>query len=160
LFPYVTPVIELIIRLKFQRQLSHAQAFGELMCRAISTNWYVHKPLPELIIPVPLHRQRLRERGFNQALEIARPIAKTLAIPVDITGIRRIRDTRAQSGLPAARRKDNIAHAFAAEREYHGSHIAILDDVITTGYTIRELSKELKSRGASRIDIWCCARRG
>ena len=75
LFPYQPPIMQLIIALKFQHQLSYAQALGEWLTQAIQQGWYRHQPLPDLIIPVPLHPRRLRERGFNQALEIARPIA-------------------------------------------------------------------------------------
>ncbi len=160
LFPYEFPIIQLIIQLKFQHQFSHAKALGELLTQAIQTNWYANQRLPDVIIPIPLHAKRLRERGFNQALEIAKPIAKTLAIPIDKTGVKRIKPTLAQSTLPAAERKQNMANAFILTRDYSGLSVAVVDDVITTGSTIRECCRMLKQAGAKHIDVWCCARRG
>lgn len=162
LFPYQPPIMQLIIQLKFQHQLSHAKAFGELLTQKIQQEWYRNRPLPDLIIPVPLHPMRLKERGFNQALEIARPIAKTLVIPIDIHGVKRIKHTAAHSGLSsAADRKLNIENAFAATYcNFSDLSIAVIDDVITTGHTIREFCRVLKQHGAKRIDVWCCARRG
>lgn len=157
-FAYEPPIIQLIIKLKFQHQLSYAQALGEMLIQALPT-WYAYKPLPDLIIPIPLHPRRLCERGFNQALEIAKPIAKTRGLTLDYQGVQRIKPTVAQSGLSAAERKRNIAHAFAVRRDYTGLTIAVIDDVITTGHTVRECCRVLKQSGAARIDVWCCARR-
>lgn len=159
LFPYKAPIIQLIIQLKFRHQLSIAQTLGSLMAQAIETTWYKNKPLPDLIIPMPLHKTRLKERGFNQALEIGRPIAKAHALRLDIKGIERRKATAAQSGLSAQDRKKNISQAFAARRSYAGLSVAVLDDVITTGHTMTEFCKILKQNGAKSIDVWCCARR-
>ena len=162
LFPYQPPIIRLIIHLKFQQQLSFASFFSELFIKKMRETWYVNQPLPDLIIPMPLHDDRLRERGFNQALEIAKPIAKAFAIPLDIRSIKRIKPTAAQSGLSAKQRKQNIAHAFSAnpKQSYANLSVAVMDDVITTGYTMVEFCKVLKQHGAKTIDVWCCARRG
>ena len=160
LFPYEPPVMQLIIALKFQHKLSHSRLFSHLLIEKIITEWYQNKPLPDLIIPIPLHPQRLRERGFNQALEIARPISKHLGIPLDIHGTQRTKHTAAQSGLTALERQRNITGAFAANRDYTGLSVVVVDDVMTTGQTAREISRVLRARGASRIDVWCCARRG
>lgn len=160
LFPYEPPVIKLITQLKFLHHLEHAQALGELLTQAIQTTWYKHRPLPDIIIPIPLHNQRLRERGFNQALEIAKPISQCLAIPIDKKGVKRTKLTVAQSVLPAKARKENIANAFTVTRDYSNLSIALIDDVITTGHTIKECSRVLKEHGAKAIDVWCCARRG
>ncbi len=94
LFPYAPPISELIIQLKFQHKLHHAHALGKLLANMVP-NWYRASKLPDLILPVPLHISRLRERGFNQAVEIARPIARKLASPLDLAGIRRIKHTAA-----------------------------------------------------------------
>lgn len=158
LFPYQPPIIQLIIALKFRGQLTIAQTMGELLAHKIHSTWYATKKLPDLLIPVPLHPKRLRERGFNQALEIARPIAKSLNIPIDIHSVRRVKHTRAQSGLPANKREHNIANAFTADANYKDLTIAVIDDVITTSHTIRELCKILKQNQAKSIHIWCCAR--
>lgn len=160
LFPYETPITQLIIALKFQQQLSHAKLFGNILAERIQKNWYANKPYPDLIIPVPLHPHRLSERGFNQALEIARPIAKLLGLTIDITGSRRIKPTLAQSSLTLTKRKENMTRAFSVNRNYSGMHLVIIDDVMTTGCTMFELAEALKDRGAKQIDLWCIARRG
>lgn len=160
LFPYDPPITQLIIQLKFQHRLSHAKALGELLIQKIRHEWYSDAHLPDLIIPVPLHPRRLRERGFNQALEIAKPVARALSIPIDAHGTRRIKHTAPQSTLTGSERKQNVSHAFSICRDYTGLNLAVLDDVITTGHTLTALCKMLKAHGASRIDVWCCARRG
>ncbi|MBX3709848.1 MAG: ComF family protein [Gammaproteobacteria bacterium] len=160
LFPYEPPIIQLITKLKFQQQLYYAKALGELLAEQIEMVWYANKPLPDLIIPVPLHPHRLRERGFNQTLEIIRPAAKKYRLPIDIHGIKRIKHTKAQSGLAASERKRNMTNAFQASRDYTNLTIAVIDDVITTGCTITEFCNILKQQGAKHIDVWCCARRG
>lgn len=159
LFSYEFPVTYLIQALKFNQQLYLARLFGELLCERITSTWYKGRTWPNLIIPVPLHPHRLRERGYNQALEIARPIAKRLHLPLDIRGIKRIKHTEKQSSLDKEARAENILGAFATMRDYTGMHIAILDDVITTGSTVSELSSVLRTAGASQIDVWCCGRR-
>lgn len=159
LFPYRDPIMQLIIKLKFGGALSHAQTLGQLMAKKIRGEWYLNQALPDIIIPVPLHAKRLRERGFNQALEIARPISAQLNIPIDTKGVKRIRHTAAQSGLTAKERKQNIKNAFNVNGSYADLHIAIIDDVVTTGQTMRELCQTLKNNGCKRIDVWCCARR-
>lgn len=160
LFPYEPPIIHLIIKLKFSHKLSYAQTFGELLAERVQLDWYAARSLPDVILPMPLHPLRLRERGFNQAVEIARPVAKYLNIPLDLNGIFRIKATEAQSGLKAQERKTNMQKAFTAVRNYHGLKIAIVDDVVTTGATIESLCKTLYQNGAQSIDIWTIARRG
>lgn len=130
------------------------------MTHEIETDWYADKSLPDLIIPIPLHPNRLRERGFNQALEIARPISRKLAIPIDYQGVKRTRHTLAQSGLSAEERKQNISQAFSAFSDYSNLSIAVMDDVITTGHTVMECCRILKMHGAAHITVWCCARNG
>lgn len=159
LFPYVPPITQLIVKLKFQAKLNHARALSELLIERIPV-WYREKTLPDVIVPVPLHVKRMRERGFNQALELARPAAKAFGIPLDINGVVRSKYTSAQSGLLAEERKKNIAHAFTAQGDYRGLTVAMVDDVITTGHTIRSIATVIKKQGAARIDVWCIARRG
>ena len=159
LFPYEPPAANFIIKLKFQHDLCMATLLGKLLSERIQTTWYQAKPLPDLIIPVPLHAHRLRERGFNQALEIAKIIGKTLAIPVDCRGTARIKETAAQSGLSAQKRKQNMMNAFIAHRDYADLTLAVVDDVMTTGHTITAFCQLLKQQQAKKIDIWCAARR-
>ena len=157
LFPYQPPLPRLVAGLKFEKQLSIARLFSCLMVQAVRTQWYQQTPLPDLILAMPLHAKRLKERGYNQAAEIAKPTAKALKIPLD-HGIIRSKYTRPQSTLPAEERRQNTVNAFTATRSYRGQHIAVVDDVMTTGHTVSALASLLKRQGARRVDIWCCAR--
>jgi ComF family protein len=158
LFRYQKPIDKLIINLKFHQKLLYAKLLGELMAESLTT-FYKNDHLPEIIIPVPLHPQRLKERGYNQALELAKPIAKKFSIPIDNKLCRRIRSTQPQSLIPATERKRNIKNAFAITPTSSIKHLAIIDDVITTGNTIQELSLTLRNAtNSQRIDIWSCAK--
>lgn len=160
LFPYDAPIISMITQLKFHHQLAYASLFGQLLARKIRQHWYHEDRLPDLILPVPLHTTRLRERGFNQAYEIARPAANALGIPVDLAGVFRCKMTSAQRQLSATQRKLNMQDAFVVNKTYKGEHLAVVDDVITTGQTVSELCRLLKIHGAGNIDVWCVARQG
>lgn len=151
-------VAHLVSRLKFNHDLSLAQSLGQLLLKQIKQSWYLGKALPDLLLPMPLHRSRLRERGFNQAIEIAKPLIKELKLPLDRVGTQRVKATAAQSSLAAHDRRRNVAQAFAAYRNYNGLTIALLDDVVTTGHTITACSHALKQAGAKAIHVWCCAR--
>jgi ComF family protein len=144
----------LITGLKFGSQFKNARLLGSLLAE------YVGKVAekPDCIIPVPLHSARYRERGFNQALEIARTASKALQIPVDCDSCSRHKDTPHQTGLSAKKRQQNLRRAFSVQKPIPSSHVAILDDVMTTGSTANALAKELKKAGVSRVDVWVCAR--
>ncbi len=114
--------------------------------------------LPDFIVPMPLHPARLRERGFNQALEIARGVSKKLSVGLLPSICRRIKDTPSQTGLPWKEREKNIRNAFTCEGDLRGSHVAMLDDVMTTGATLNELAKALRKSGAARVSGWVVAR--
>jgi ComF family protein len=151
---YQPPVSQLIGSLKFRRQLHLVRPLAELMIERLG-------PLdarPDLLIPVPLHPLRLRERGFNQSLELARALAAHYALSLDWRCCRRIRATPAQSGLNERERRRNLRAAFRAEGDLRGLHLVLFDDVITTGATIGELSKTLMRAGAKRVDVWALAR--
>lgn len=154
-FRYDRPVDHLIHDLKFNRKLAVARLLGELMAQQLKKQ--VQTP-PQIIIPVPLHPARLRERGYNQATELARPIAHALNIPIDYQHCQRQRATAAQSDLPASERLRNVKGVFSVVRKLPVHHVAILDDVMTTGATIAELATTLRKAGAERIDVWVCAR--
>jgi ComF family protein len=158
LYSYQLPITRLILELKFNQALINARILGEHLADAIQQSWYQTKVLPNIIIPVPLHATRLKERGFNQALEIARPIAKALKIPLSTTHCQRHKLTAPQSMLSAAKRQQNVKNAFTVTGNFTGQHVAVIDDVITTGNTITEFCKVLKQHGARQIDVWCCAR--
>lgn len=159
LFPYEAPIIKMISALKFQHQLIYAESLGVLLADSLRII-YKNQQLPDVILPLPLHTLRLRQRGFNQALEIGRPIAKRLNLPLDIDGVERKKVTHTQHHLDAKIRKSNVAHAFTAIRDYSGLTVAILDDVMTTGHTVNACAEALRERGADTIHIWCVARRG
>ncbi|MEY4209858.1 MAG: hypothetical protein RLZ92_236 [Pseudomonadota bacterium] len=107
---------------------------------------------------MPLHPNRYRQRGFNQSIEIARHVAKHLNIRLDLNSCARIRDTDHQSGLKAKQRQTNLKQAFAVTKPLSYQHIAIIDDVITTGSTASALAASLKNQGINRVDVWACAR--
>lgn len=156
-FSYTEIIKKFVIGLKFQQRLVYAHILGALLAEKISSQ-YQNEKLPDIIIPIPLHKKRLNERGFNQVIELARPISKKLNIPIDYKRCKRIVNTAAQSKLPANQRSNNMKNAFVAHRNLAYQHIALLDDVITTGHTITEMSRALYNVGVKRIDVWCCAR--
>jgi len=155
-FAYQAPLTHLLQDLKFNRRLALARTLGRLMAE-----WLADRGdgLPERLMPVPLHPARLRERGFNQSLELARPIARRLGLPLDIHACQRLRNTPPQAELSAKQRRGNIKGAFGVKGTLAG-HIAIIDDVMTTGSTVREMARTLRKAGAERVDVWLCARAG
>lgn len=157
LLQYRPPVDYLVQRLKFSGELAIAPLLATLLAQRLVS---AAVPRPELIVPVPLHRSRLRERGFNQATEIARRLGRRLQLPVDQRLCVRTRKTDAQSLLPVKIRHWNVRNAFAVTGEIPGCHAAIVDDVMTTGHTVNELARALKRAGAERVDVWVIARAG
>lgn len=153
-FAYQPPVSKIITDLKFHGNLVNAKVMGYLLLQNLKPHY---ESLPEIIIPVPLHKIRLKERGFNQALEIARLIAKLLNIPL-YTDIIRINNTPPQTGMNAKERKRNIKNAYKITKPIRCKHALIIDDVMTTGSTVNELAKLLKRNGVERVDVGCCAR--
>ncbi|WP_298622836.1 ComF family protein [uncultured Legionella sp.] len=112
---------------------------------------------PQCLIPVPMHPQRIRQRGFNQAAILAKKLARTLNIPVDLTSCRKQINTAPQASLGGEQRQKNLHKAFYATSLDH-EHVALVDDLLTTGSTANELALTLKKAGVQRVDIWCCAR--
>jgi ComF family protein len=145
----------LIRGLKFDGRLSHARLLGDLFADRLALRG---EPWPDYIVPVPLHPQRLRERGFNQALELARAAAQRFRIPLATEGLRRIRRTTPQIQLDARQRRTNLLGAFAPGRLPTGSRVAIMDDVITTASTVAECAQILRASGATDIEVWAIAR--
>lgn len=144
--------------MKFQHALTNARLLGELLAEKIQQDWYREKSLPDVIIPIPLHKKRLRERGFNQALEIARFTAKKLHLPIDASSSLRTKPTLAQTTLSAKERQKNLRGAFLIKENFRYQKVAVIDDVITTGHTMMAFCQALKNQGAAQIDVWCCAR--
>lgn len=150
---YAFPVDALLHSFKYQANLAIAPVLAELLAARIDTD-----ALPDVIVPMPLHATRLRERGFNQALEIARHVSKKFRVPLLAAMCRRVKDTPSQTGLPWKERENNIRNAFECEADLAGKRIAILDDVMTTGATLNELAKVLRKRGATHVSGWVVAR--
>jgi ComF family protein len=107
---------------------------------------------------MPLHPNRLKERGFNQSLLIARPLCRALKLPLLYQGIERIIHTPPQHRLKAHARQQNVENAFYTLRDFSGQRLVIVDDVITTSQTAHALANTLKKAGASHVEIWCIAR--
>ncbi len=152
---YETPLPFLIGGLKFRGRLNIARLLGQYLAAAIGD---LGTPLPEVLVPVPLHRARLAERGYNQALEIARILGRELGIPVDARCCSRVQATQPQAGLDERARRHNIRGAFAAADTLPWRHLALLDDVVTTGSTVSEASRVLLGAGAERVEVWAVAR--
>ena len=150
---YEYPVDRMVTAAKFRGQLYFALALGELLADALGG-----VSRPDLVVPVPLHRSRLASRGYNQAFEIARPVAERFGVPLDVRLCDRVRATAEQSGLDAAARRVNLRGAFRVNRRCDGLAIAIVDDVVTTGSTAAALAAALRAAGTARIDVWAPAR--
>lgn len=153
-FIYAENISYLIRKLKFNQRYSHARLLGILLADSLALTI----DLPELIIPVPLHHSRYNKRGFNQAIEISRIVAKQLQIPLDLHSCKRHRATKHQTRLSVKQRYKNLNNAFSVKSPIKYRHVAIVDDVMTTGTTVNELAKVLKKTGVLRVDVWACAR--
>jgi ComF family protein len=151
---YTFPADALIHALKYQTHLAIAPVLADLFIARLETA----ESLPDVIVPMPLHPIRLRERGFNQAMEISRRIAKQTGIALLPDGCSRIKHTLPQTGLPWKERQKNIRRAFSCKIDVSGKHVAIVDDVMTTGATLNELAQVLRRRGATEISNWVIAR--
>ncbi|HLP98870.1 MAG TPA: ComF family protein [Sideroxyarcus sp.] len=152
-FSYSFPLDKLIQALKFDEQLILADYLADAVARLITVR-------PDGIVALPLHASRLRERGFNQSLLLARRLSQRLNIPL-LGGIcERVRDTPPQSSLPWKERDKNMRRAFSctATENIRGRHIAIVDDVMTTGASVGELARSLKQAGAAEVSAWVVAR--
>ena len=157
-FRYMDPVDTLIRQLKYQRDLSVAPTLGRLLSQHLATVGGVEDL--QCILPVPLHIRRLRSRGFNQSLEIARTLSAEIGIPVKRHWVKRTRDTSVQSRVQGVRaRQLNVQGAFtASHRLARFRRIAIVDDVVTTGATAAELARIVLAQGVESVDLWCVAR--
>lgn len=152
LLAYEPLVGSLIHALKFGQQLHIARSLGKLMA--------ANAPPTEAqaLLPVPLHTDRLRQRGYNQALELARPLAKKTGLPLVVDAVVRQNATAAQAELSAEQRRKNLRKAFAVKHPLPWNHVVLVDDVMTTGSTLFELAETLKKAGVQRVDAWLCAR--
>lgn len=145
----------IVTQLKYHQHVYHARLIALLMLQSLMTQ---HNNLPNLLIPIPLHPKRYRERGFNQALEIARHLSKALDIELAYSQCIRSRDTPHQTRLDAKQRIQNLQNAFTVQPALNVESVAIIDDVLTTGSTANSLAKALKDHGVLRVEIWAFAR--
>jgi ComF family protein len=158
-FDYAAPWDGLIARFKFNDALDLASPLTQRLLCAIRASGVT---LPELLLPVPLSETRLRERGYNQAWQIARRLGKALALRADAHLLLRTKDTPHQLALPPNARTANVRGAFAVEplrlRELRDAQVAVVDDVLTTGATAAEVTRTLLQAGAASVQVWVLAR--
>jgi len=156
LYRYAPPVDHFIRALKFHQQLGLARLLGEQLARRLVPE----TARPDVIMPVPLHNARLRERGYNQALEIARPVARALSVPLDFRSLVRMRATAPQTGMTVEARRKNLRGAFALRDDaaVRNLRVALVDDVMTTGSTLQAAAQCLLAAGASEVEILVIAR--
>lgn len=152
-FRYAFPMDRLIQELKYGERLILADHLADALARRVML-------MPDYLVALPLHPARLRERGFNQSLLLARRLSRQLDIAVLEDICERVRDTPPQSGLPWKERDKNMRQAFACTQDgrVKGKHVAIVDDVMTTGASTGELAHMLKQAGAREISVWVVAR--
>ena len=152
-FTYEFPATVLIQDLKYHGNLACARPLAAGLANALDAESY-----PDLIMPMPLARGRLAERGFNQAMEIARRVAAEFGLDITVDACRRTRESTPQAALPWKQRATNIRNAFTCDFDVEGKSVAVVDDVLTTGATLNELALTLKRRGAREVTGWIAAR--
>ena len=152
-FAYRFPLDRLVRRFKFAGDLALGRWLGEAVADAARD-----EPRPDLLVVPPSTRERLRERGFNPALEIAKSAARVLGLECVRGAVRRTRETQPQPGLGKRERRRNLEGAFACDRDLRGLHVAIVDDVMTTGATVDAVAGVLTRAGAVRLSTWVAAR--
>lgn len=157
---YAFPVDNLITRFKHQGQWPFGRLLGELLAEHLQHAYDEGLPRPQALLAVPLARRRERQRGFNQARMLADWLSRALQIPASDDWLVRTQDTPAQQGLDAATRKRNLRQAFQVvdAAKIAGQHLALVDDVLTTGTTANTLARLLLRAGAERVDVYCLAR--
>lgn len=153
---YSGPVLELVHRFKYAGKRPSGEALGKMMVARAGGLFEMANF--DMLVPVPLHRDRLKQRGFNQSLVLAREIARSYGLPVDFESLRRVRDTGPQAALGGADRLGNVKGAFAAAAPVRGRRILLVDDVFTTGSTVWECARVLAGQGAREVAVYTAAR--
>lgn len=154
-FYYKKPITTLLFQLKFYEKLASLSLFSYFLIKKLKQR---QDSLPQVIIPVPLYKKRLKKRGFNQSLELAKILSRALNIRLDRYCCTRIRQTLPQQELNAKARQTNLRHAFKVRNNRIYQHIALVDDVVTTMATVNEIAKCFKKQGTLIVEVWCCAR--
>lgn len=152
-FAYAAPLDKLIQAMKYGEQLALAHQFADKLAQRIPRD-----TLPDLLLPMPLHPGRLHERGFNQSQLLAGHLARQLNLEIWPDACQRIRDTPPQSTLRWQERKKNVHKAFRCSADLTGRHVALIDDVLTSGASLNALAEAVQERGASTISVWVVAR--
>lgn len=155
-FLYSYPLDHLVRGLKYQGRVAYGRILGEMLARELAAR--PSSSLPQAIIPVPLAPRRFRERGYNQAIELALHIERSSGIALRTDLMERTRETQEQARLDRRARRRNIKGAFSLTRPPALRHVAIVDDVLTTGSTANEIARVLKRAGVKRVDVWTVAR--
>lgn len=157
---YNFPIDSLITRFKHSAKWPYGHLLGDLLAQSLQHRFNDDLPRPDVLVPVPMSTRRLRQRGFNQAAMLARWLSERLDVPIDERLLSRPQDTNAQQDLNAEARKRNLHHAFAlaSDASVKGRHLALVDDVLTTGATAQALALLLLDAGAIRVDVYCLAR--
>lgn len=152
MYRYDFPLDKLVQSFKYGQRLALGAYFGRQLVTLAA------ECAADLIVPLPLHAERLRERGFNQALELARPLAAARRLPIDATSCRRLRNTRSQADLPWRERVGNVRGAFYCSTDLSGKRVLLIDDVMTTGASLDECARTLKLHGAQHVTVLVVAR--
>jgi len=156
---YVAPLSQLVKKFKFHRTPELAPTLARLMLlrwQQARREQYLNRP--DLILAVPLHASRCWRRGYNQSDLLARPLARWLGCAYQPAALRRVRKTALQQRLSASARRRNLQRAFACTVPVAGRHIALVDDVVTTGSTVAAIAALLRRQGAASVQIWCVCR--
>ena len=157
---YGFAVDSLIIRFKHNSKWPYGRLLADLLSQSLLDRFNCGEKRPDLLLPVPLSVQRLRQRGYNQAAMLGQWLQQSLNIPCNDQWLMRVLDTPAQQALDAKTRKRNLLQAFSLSptAQVAGLHIALVDDVLTTGATAQSLARLLLKAGAQRVDVYCLAR--
>ncbi|TMU80965.1 ComF family protein [Pseudomonas fluorescens] len=157
---YGFPVDSLITRFKHNAKWPFGHLLADVLGEYLQHRFDEGLPRPDALLPVPLAGKRLRQRGFNQAAMLARWLSQSLDLPCEEQVLRRIKETDAQQDLDAKARKHNLRDAFEImpDAQVRGRHLALVDDVLTTGATAQALARLLMNAGAARVDVYCLAR--
>jgi len=150
-YAYAFPLNKLVLAFKYGEKFHLAKLLGDKLAQGVTVR-------PDCVVAMPLHPTRLQQRGFNQSLQLARSIARQLSLPLLPWACQRIRDTASQSTLPWKERDKNVRKAFKCTAEVAGKHVAVVDDVMTTGSTLNELALALLNAGATEVSVWVVAR--
>ena len=155
---YHSPIGHIVAALKYQRQFSSLAILVDALIQRIENlRLEVNLPKPQIIMPVPMHSIRLKQKGFNQAYLIADEIANKLNLPIDSESLIRVQHTPAQAGLDGLERRKNLRNAFDLSNDFSWQRVALIDDVVTTGSTINEIYRLFKKRHI-HLQVWCLAR--